>query len=73
MNKKQYRALRESIRINGLRATTYWAMQRQDLVALGAIDQWVNQCMKPTDWLTVRARWIKTERDAIRLTTWITL
>ena len=66
-----YRLIRESIRTNGLTYTACKAMERGDIQALGIIDAIVNQCMKPTDWLALRARWIKTEPEAIRITTWI--
>ena len=69
MTRTQYHALRESIRTNGLRYTTRIAQESGNVAALGVIDDLVNHCIKPTDWLTMRARWIKTEPDAIRLTT----
>jgi hypothetical protein len=66
-----YRLIRESIRTNGIAYTAHIAMEHGDTHALSVIDALINQCIKPTDWLAIRARWIKTERDAIRLTTWV--
>ena len=68
---RTYRTIRESIRTNGLTYTTRMAMETGDTRALSVIDALANTCITPTDWLAIRARWIKTERDAIRLTTWI--
>lgn len=73
MGKTQYRTLQRLIRDNGVRYVAGLAMDHQDIATLAVIDHWVNQCIKPTDWLAVRQRWIKTEKPAvaIRLTTWI--
>ena len=71
MTRTQYQALRESIRTNGLRYTLRIAQESGNIDALAVIDGLVNQCIKPTDWLTMRHRWVKTEPDAIRLTTWL--
>ena len=68
-----YAATLRSIRANGIRYTTQHAIDTNDNAALFVCDELAN-IMKSTDWLALRAQFIRTggTDQAFRLTTTVT-
>ena len=70
MDKNTYRAIRRSIRDNGLRYTTHYAQCTGNIPTLTICD-FVANTMRLTDWLSMRQSFARTERASIafKLTT----
>ena len=62
--KKDYLAIRESIRDNGLRYTAQHAADTNNINALTICDKLAN-IMKSTDWLAMRKNFARSEKPAI--------
>ena len=73
MNKATYTSTRRRIRDNGLRYATQHAINTNDNAALFVCDE-LADIMRSTDWLALRAQFIRTggTNHAFRLTTTVT-
>ena len=64
MNRTQYRALRRSIRDNGIRYTTRHAADSNNAAALGLCNA-INDTTAATDWLAERVNFARREKPAV--------